>query len=225
MAMCLATFKSCDSAGSFTTAMTATAAAVLLRNEDPLTVALRSKTESDFSLDELVDLNQTDQDFRQYASTLGTLTSTELSSQEESSVTKPTSAGTSYEIEGYIGMGKGKVVTTYASSLSATHGSASEAEVEQDNALFGVGDQFESNPLRGAARARKRPRVSRSWKPKKVPLVIHQDLPGLASSEEGIIREIHNDPHRNNQGLYFLFNYDVLRFLLILRRKKLYAPP
>ncbi|KAF2449624.1 hypothetical protein P171DRAFT_196736 [Karstenula rhodostoma CBS 690.94] len=167
------------------TAATANTSTVLSRNDDPLTVALRGEIGHPISLDELVDLNRAGPP-HDFPSTMGTHTTTVLSSQKESSVTKPTSAGTSYIVDGYTGKGKGKIVKTYASSLSATHGSGSEAEAEQDNVLFGVGDQFESSTLRGAARARKRPRANRVSRPKKVPLVIHYNGPVHASSGEDL---------------------------------------
>lgn len=157
------------------TAAAAGTSAILSRNDDPFTLALRSNTEGRLDLDDLVYLNRAGPSPRDYPSTVGTLTTTEFSSRKASSMTKPTSAGTSYVVDGYNGKGKGKAVKTYASSLSATHGSGSEAEAEQDSVLFGVGDQFENNPLKGAARARKRPPLNKSSRPKKVPLVIHHD--------------------------------------------------
>lgn len=198
-------------AESSVTAMTATNP-VFSRNDDPLTVALRSKTESDFSLDDLVNLNRTDPPSREYSSTLGTPTSTIFSSQKKSNLTKPTSAGTSYILNGYNGEGQDTVVRMYASSLSATRGSASEAEAEaeaeQENDLFGVGDQFENSTLRGAARARKRPRAGKSSKPKKIPLVIHHEPGGQLSSEEDLTPVV---KHRYNRirGTYLIFvTYD-----------------
>ncbi|KAK7179766.1 hypothetical protein DPSP01_003241 [Paraphaeosphaeria sporulosa] len=170
--------------GGSSTAATAQTSTVFSRNDDPWTLALRSETEHPLSLDELVDLNRTEPPSHDFPSTVGTLTTTVLSSQKESSITKPTSAGTSYIVDGYTGKGKGKIVKTYASSLSATHGSGSEAEAEQDNVLIGVGDQFESSTLKGAARARKRQQAHRISRPKKVPLVIHYDGPAHVSSEE-----------------------------------------
>ncbi|KAL5394788.1 hypothetical protein PMIN06_006340 [Paraphaeosphaeria minitans] len=184
--------------GESSTAATADTSTVLSRNDDPWTLALRSETEYPLSLDELVDLNRAEARSHGFPSTVGTLTTTVLSSQKESSITKPTSAGTSYIVDGYTGKskgkivdgytckGKGKIVKTYASSLSATHGSGSEAEAEQDHVLLGVGDQFEGNTLRGAARARKRPRAERILRPKKVPLVIHYDGPLHVFSEEDL---------------------------------------
>lgn len=172
--------------GESSTAATANTSTVLSRNDDPLTVALRSKSVHPLSLDDLVDLNQADPPTLNFPSTVGTLTATVLSSQEESSFTKPTSVGTSYIVDGYTGKGKGKNVKTYASSLSVTHGSASEAEAEQDDVLLGVGDQFGSSTLKGVARARKRPQANRISRPKKVPLVIHNDGPAHVSSEKDL---------------------------------------
>lgn len=167
------------------TAAAANTSTVFSRNDDPFTVALRSQTEYPLSLNDLVDLNRAVPSSHDVPSTVGTLTTTVPSSQKESSVTKPTSAGTSYIVDGYTDKGKGKTLKTYASSLSATHGSGSEAEAEQDNVLFGVGDQFESSTLRGAARARKRVQGHKISRPKKVPLVIHYGVPVPGSPKEG----------------------------------------
>lgn len=198
---CLATIESSmsDHAESSTAAIAATSP-VLSRNDDRLTVALRSETGLSLSLDELVHLYQTDPPSHECPSTLGTLTTTVPSSQKESSVTKPTSAGTSYVVDGYSGKGKSKIVKTYTSSLSATHGSGSEAEAEQNNTLIGVGDQFESNTLKGAARARKRPRANKNPKPKKIPLVIHYDGPVQASSEEDLVPVAKYSSYRSRKG-------------------------
>jgi hypothetical protein len=200
----LATFENAMSNyAESSTAATADTSTVLARNDDPFTIALRSETGRPLSLDELVHLNRPDPPSRDLPSTVGTLTTTELSSWKESSVTKPTSAGTSYIVDGYIGKGKGKVVKTYASSLSATHGSGSEAEAEQDNALFGVGDQFESNTLRGAARARRRPRTNNTPRPKKVPLVIHYDDDVHVSSGEDTHPVIKQSSRGSSKGTSF----------------------
>ncbi|KAF1969538.1 hypothetical protein BU23DRAFT_236731 [Bimuria novae-zelandiae CBS 107.79] len=195
-----------DSMSDYAESSTVAAAATtgLIRNDDPLTVALRSEVRSPLSLEELVDLNRTDQASREYPSTLGTLTTTVFSSQKESSITKPTSAGTSYVVDGYTGKGKSKVVKTYASSLSATHGSGSEAEAEQDNALFGVGDQFEGNTLKGSARARKRLRVNNIAKPKKVPLIIHYGRPVQVSSGEDLDPVIQQSSQRSSKETKYL---------------------
>ncbi|KAJ4295174.1 hypothetical protein N0V90_007184 [Kalmusia sp. IMI 367209] len=184
------------------TAATAATSTMLSRNDDHMTVALRS--DRSISLDDLVYLNQTAPRTHDIPSSLGTLTTTVFSSQKESSVTKPTSAGTSYVIDGYNGKGKGKAVVTYASSLSATHGSGSEAEAEQDNALFGVGDQFEINPLKGAAKARKRPRVNRKPKSKKPVLVIHQQQPVPMSSDMDVEAVIEQSSRRSSKETKYL---------------------
>lgn len=169
---------------------------VLSRNEDPLTVALRSETGHPLSLDDLVHLNRADPPSHDFPSTVGTRTATVLSSQNKSSITKPTSAGTSYVVDGYTGK-----VKTYASSLSAAHGSGSEAEAEQDIALFGVGDQFENSTLRGVPRARRRPRENKMWRPKKMPPVIRYGvLPVHTSSEENMEPLTEHSRRYNSKG-------------------------
>ena len=157
---------------------------MLARHDDPMTVALRS--EGVLGIDELIHLNRALSPLPVVASSSGTLTSTVFSSRKESTGTKPTSAGTSYPVDGY----KGKAVATYASSVSATHGSGSEAEAElealRDSALVGVGDWSADPPLKGSARARKRPRVNRRPKHKKPVVIIQQEGTGSASSgDEG----------------------------------------
>ncbi|KAL5378797.1 hypothetical protein DPSP01_008838 [Paraphaeosphaeria sporulosa] len=64
-----------------------------------------------------------------------------------------------------------------------TEPSSSELEANQDSALFGVGDQFESSTVKGAARARKRPKASRTPKQKKVPLIVHHSGAANVSSQ------------------------------------------
>lgn len=163
-------------------------AAMYSRNDDPMTLRLRS--EGALGIDELIDLNRQRSPPPVDASSAGTLTTTLFSSHKPSTVTKQTSAGTSYPVDGYAG--KGKAVATYASSLSATHGSGSDTELEaiRDEALFGVGDWADgpaaSRTLKGSARARRRPRPVRRLKHKKPVVIIQQDGTGSASDEDNV---------------------------------------
>jgi hypothetical protein len=101
-----------------------------------------------------------------------------FSSPNESTVTKPTSMGTN------LNKGKGKLRTGYSSSLSGTHGSASEAEVEcttlQRDDLLAIGGWADSEleasrPLKGTVRAKERQQPRRKHKCKKPIVVIEQD--------------------------------------------------
>ncbi|KAF2655186.1 hypothetical protein K491DRAFT_434064 [Lophiostoma macrostomum CBS 122681] len=157
-------------------------AAMYSRNEDAMSRALRS--EGMLGMEELIDLHRHTSTSPIDASSAGTLTSTVFSSHKPSTITKPTSAGRSYA-------GKDKAIATYESSLSATHGSGSDSELEtvQDNALTGVGDwavDAGTRTLKGSARARRRPRPTRRPKHKKPVVVIQQDGTGRAYDKDTI---------------------------------------
>lgn len=166
---------------------------LLYRNDDALTIALRS--DQPLSLEELVHLNRSASRAGDTASSLGSRTTSVFSSRKESSITKPTSAGTSYVIDD-------KVIATYASSVSATHGSASEAETDHDTALFGIGDQFgfESTPLSGLGK-RSQTKNSKT-KCKKPVLVIHHEHPLQSSSDEETLAIINQSSRRSGKGMY-----------------------
>ncbi|KAJ4297974.1 hypothetical protein N0V90_005873 [Kalmusia sp. IMI 367209] len=136
-------------------------------DDDPLTVALRSETP--LSLDELVNLNRGDIPSHDVSYSSDSGTSSIFSPQKELSTTNPTSADTSYPID----QNTGKAVATYASALSAKHDDL-YSEDERDNTLFGVGDQFDSQPLR-FSRNRMRPRSKKRPRPKKAPVVIYRN--------------------------------------------------
>jgi hypothetical protein len=161
-------------------------AAMLSRYDDRMTVALRS--EGALELEDIIELQRAASPTHDVPSSVGTIPTAVFSSRKESNGTKPTSGGTSYPLEHY--RGKGKAVATYASSLSATHGSGSELDVEQEKALVGIGDwtgdgPVTPRPLKGAARARKRPRANRCSRQKKPVIVIQQHrVPEYASSGE-----------------------------------------
>jgi len=160
-------------------------AAMLSRYDDRMTAALRS--EASLELEDIIQLQRAVSPFHHVTSSVGTTPTAVFSSRKESNGTKPTSGGSSYPVEHHYG--KGKAVATYASSLSATHGSGSEAEAGQDNALVGIGDwtgdgPVAIRPLKGTARARKRPRANRCSRPKKPVVIIQHDVPGHASSGE-----------------------------------------
>jgi len=135
---------------------------------------------------ELISLTGAVSSFPTAASSSGTRSTAFSSSRKES--TKPTSAGTSYPVERYHG--KGKAIATYPSSVSATQGSASEAEADVEafvnSTLVGVGDwatdsRSAAPPLKGGARARKRTRRSGQKKP---PVVVHNGETECTSGEE-----------------------------------------
>ncbi|KAF2706183.1 hypothetical protein K504DRAFT_505142 [Pleomassaria siparia CBS 279.74] len=180
------------------------------RNSDPLTLRLRSR--APVGINELIYIQQvtspgpaTAPGFVTAPSS-GTPTRTVFSSHEASENTKPTSTGTSYPVEGYTG--KGKATATYASSLSATHGSASEAEADmdtaRDEALVGVGDWMDGSsvtttPLRTPARAVKGERVKRGSKHKK-PIVIHEEHLKTALSDDEASPAVAKPEARHNNS-------------------------
>lgn len=162
---------------------------MFIRNDDTLTRRLRS--EGSVGIGELIHLHQAASPHPVVASSSDTRTTTVFSSRKDSTATKPTSASTSYPVESYAV--KGKVVATYPSSLSATQGSASEAEAEidaaRDNFLVGVGDwtadgPIAALPLKGSARARKRQHMNRRPKHKKPVVLIHQSSSGCTLSDD-----------------------------------------
>jgi hypothetical protein len=148
----------------------------ILRNDDALSQALRDKNILD--INDIARLNQVASAHRNALSSVGTSSTVVFSSRDESTVTKPTSNGTNHN------KGKGKLDMGYCSSLSGTHGSASEVEVNcttlrRDN-LLAMGDWVDSEldtsrPLRGAARAKERQQPHRKLKHKKPIVVIEQD--------------------------------------------------
>lgn len=164
------------------------AAATILRTNDPLSQALRHGTALD--IDGIARLNRIVSSGPGDLSSVGTSSIGVFSSHEESTITKPTSTGTnllSYER-------RDKLKHDYASSLSGTHGSASEGDVEcralRRNNLIAIGDwadtETEHNrPLRGSARAKERQQVRRKLKYKKPVVVIEQNNRVVGQSEKG----------------------------------------
>jgi hypothetical protein len=156
-------------------------ATAIFRNDDALSRALRNGTTLD--IDDIARLNHTPLSAPEDVSSIGTSSTAVFSSLEESVVTKPTSAGTDHETYTRMGKGKAKLKTGYCSSLSGTHGSASEAEAERSflrrNHLLAVGDWADtalesSQTLRGIARAKERQQPHRKPRHKKPTVVIVQ---------------------------------------------------
>jgi hypothetical protein len=173
-------------------------AALVSRDDDPMTVALRTK-DSHIDLDEIVRLNRAASSSHHTDSTVGTLTTSVFSSHKGSSGTKQTSAGTSYPI-----FGQGNVVATYSSSLSASHGSVSDTE-EKNQAFIGIGEWTGMNPIKGAVRSRKRQQADRLPKYKKPVVIIQHDGPYPASSDEDQYLTTENlSPRRSKETQYLL---------------------
>jgi hypothetical protein len=156
-------------------------ATAISRNDDALSRALRDGLTLD--LDDITRLNHASLSALDAVSSSGTSNTAVFSSHEESVVTKPTSAETDHGTYARVDKGKAKMNTGYCSSLSGTHGSASEAEAEQRilrrNHLLAMGDwassELESSqPLRGAARAKKRQQRRYQPRRKKPVVVIEQ---------------------------------------------------
>ena len=144
-------------------------------------------------MDDIARLNQAMPPPHDALSSVETSSTAVFSSREESTITKPTSADTSTPTVAHNDKGKRKLKTGYASSLSVTHGSASEAEVERRalrrNNLFALGEWADttlepSRPLKCTVRARDRQQSRRKSKQKKPLVVIRQDGRDHGSSEE-----------------------------------------
>jgi hypothetical protein len=120
-------------------------AAAFTRDNDPLTIALRCKGTFDF--DDLVHLDQARSLISDTAASTSSASTGVFSSHEASSDTKHTSIGTSYPL--YDSEGKRRDTVDYSSSLSATHGSGSEAELEMEASqridLIGTGSWMSDN--------------------------------------------------------------------------------
>jgi hypothetical protein len=173
-------------------------AAMLSRYDDCMSIALRS--DRALELEDIVHLQRAVSPTHGMPSTVGTLTTAVTSSRKESSGTKPTSGGTSYPVNDYNG--KGKAMATYESSLSATHGSESEAEAQQEHALVGIGDWTGDGPLKGTAGARRRHRANRRPRCKKPVIVIQHSVPDHASSGEDERRTATHVASGNSKGAH-----------------------
>ena len=168
-----------------------------------MTHALRS--EGILTIDELVELNRQSSYVPLDLSSTGTPTSTLYTSTKPSTNTKPTSAGTSYRVDNHLG--KGTTNVNYASSLSATHGSESDSELDASrDTLLGVGgwagaESGEVQLLKGPAKARRRPRPIRRLKEKKPPVVVHQEAVDSASDEDEDVPAMIQVTGRNGKGM------------------------
>lgn len=157
---------------------------IIARNGDPLTLALRNGEY--LSNDHLLRLTQASSSA---STSVRSSPTTVFSSREPSIVTKPTSYGTSYPAHNHNG--KEKVDTTYAESLSATHGSDSESEVEHDDArrqvLLGAGawssgPQVHGHCLRRSENAKVRLSKALPHRLKKPLVVLHQSTQEAAAA-------------------------------------------
>ncbi|KAH8722638.1 hypothetical protein GQ44DRAFT_355182 [Phaeosphaeriaceae sp. PMI808] len=154
----------------------------IFRNDDPLSLALRDGTAC--GIDDIARLNRAVSPVYAALSSLGTSSMAVFSSHEESTLTQPTSTGTNYLSNLPNDKGKGKCKVSYASSLSGTHGSASEVDIERkvlrrDN-LLAMGDWADnelehSRPLKGTARAKERQQPRRKGRHKKPVVVVEQN--------------------------------------------------
>ncbi|KAF2259735.1 hypothetical protein CC78DRAFT_620780 [Lojkania enalia] len=178
--------------------------AAVARNDDPMTLRLR--TEGHLGIDELIHLNRQSSPPTIAASSVGTPTTVVFTSRKESTLTKPTSIGTSYPIHG---KGKATATTTYASSASATYGSGSDTEFEanRENALLHIGGWAPNEAsclLKGSSRTRKRSRIKRQLRQKKPEVIIHCDGTINVSSEEEACPAAKQVVHRDGRELKYL---------------------
>lgn len=157
------------------------------RNDDLLTQALRDDPRLDIY--DIARLNRAMSPEYDALSSLGTSPAV-FSAEEDSTVTKPTSAGTPYPE--YDHKGKGKAKASYPSSLSVAHGSEAEAEARHDavrrEAFFAMGDWTvdclgNTMPLKGTAQAKTLVRHTRSLKHKKPSVTVIQGNPPQSSNE------------------------------------------
>lgn len=160
-------------------------AAMLSRYHDPMSIALRS--DGALELEDIVHLQRNASPADEVLSTVDSIPTDVFSSHKPSSGTKPTSNGSTHA--NYHYHGKGKAAVTYASSVSATQGSGSEADVEQQHALVGIGDwagdgAVVNRTLKGSTRARKRQRVGRRLKQKKPVVIVQHRVPDHAPAGE-----------------------------------------
>ena len=147
-----------------------------------MTVNLRS--EGSVDLDEIIRLNRAASPPHDISTTLGTLTTTLLSSHRESRGTKLTSTASFCQAEG-----KGKAPVPDAWSLSASHGS--EQDTSDALTLTGIGCWTEGPaqpPLKGLDKIPKR---TYRTKDKKPPVIIHGNRPDdgpypPSSEDEGV---------------------------------------
>ncbi|KAF2091398.1 hypothetical protein K490DRAFT_52621 [Saccharata proteae CBS 121410] len=166
------------------------------RDSDAATVVLR--TAEDFELTDL--LSPTNHST--YAESTGSDSSDELSrvfTASDKSSTKPTSAGTGYLFDRKDGKGK-LVVNEGPSSVTATHGSGSDTELENSQELYGIGvwtgPSFTTKTL---------PNIKRvsNYKVKKPPVVVHHPArsqpPGRVSNHSCFIRSDKSKYLRNRQ--------------------------
>lgn len=164
-------------------------AATILRNDDPLTLALRNGDA--LNIDDIARLDRSMSPAYDVLSSLGTSNIAVFSTHDNSTVTKPTSTGSTYYNNAY--KGKGKAKASYASSLSVANGSGSEAEAQRNTvgreALFAMGDwtsgdPVPTEPLRGTARAKTRCRSDRNIKHKKPTVkIFHHVVPAADTFE------------------------------------------
>lgn len=188
-------------------------AATILRNDDPLTLALRNGDALD--IDDIARLDRAMSPAYD-ASSLGTSSSAVFTAHDNSTITKPTSTGTPYPNNGY--KGKGKAKASYPSSLSVAYGSGSEAEAQRNtvrrDALFAMGDwtagdPVPTEPLKGSARAKTRRRSDRHVKHKKpVVKIIQHGSTAPASSESDSV------PRGNDQVVTVAHAHDTTGKLL-----------
>lgn len=201
---------------------------IITRNGDPFTLALRNGY--DLSNDDLLQLSQASSSA---STSVGSSPTAVFSSREPSNVTKPTSYGTSYPAHDYNG--EGKVDTMYAASLSATHGSESEAEVEYDDArciaLLGTGawssgTQTHGSCLRKLENAKIRSSKIRLSKAlphrlKKPSIVLHQDATSACQDEE---QPPTAAPAQMGAGTY-PYTYCAVFLVLLFDRSNVFPPP
>lgn len=166
-------------------------ASTILRNDDPLSLALRNGAALD--MDDIARLNRAVSPAHDALSSLGTASVAVFTACEESTVTKPTSIGTSHPNNIPKAGDKGKGRASYTSSLSVAHGSGSEAEAQHDavlrDTLLAMGDwtaggSVSADTLKGSARSKRRHHNTQQLKRKKpIVEIIQHEKPASVSSD------------------------------------------
>jgi hypothetical protein len=189
-------FEAYEQAASIQDTMSAQAssstATTILRNDDPLTQALRNGVALEMS--DIVRLDRVASPISEASLSFESPTEDFFSAQDKSATTKPTSIGTSSPNNIHNDKGKGRAEASNASSLSVACGSASEAEIQRPEicreALLAMGDWATSSlvldePLRGTARAKARRHRDgpRKFKKPVVEIIQHNDAPTISHVE------------------------------------------
>lgn len=175
---------------------------ILASDDDPWSTFTR--------LNEHVDEERLSQTSSSVTTSTGSSPADAFSSHEPTVITKPTSNGTNYH--GYNYMHRDKTDVTYATSLSASHGSASDEDIEHDDALHDtllyMGEWSSSQRTQDRClrkRENAKVRLSRTLpdRVKKPPIDLHQNGQHSTSVDRETVLPIETSPALNESGMNF----------------------